>query len=264
MLLNKSPSELRNMFGANLRTLAQSYPSISELSRQLGINRTQFNRYLAGESFPRPDVLARICAFFDVDARVLLEPVEALSDKERFLNGKELGQYLGSGAAPDEATFPTGFYRFSRRSFMEPTKYVLGLVRVWRNDTGNTFVRGFEASEAMRQQGLPMTSDMREFRGMVLRLENGIGAIISRKNAMTASFNFLTPITSFENNFFAGYVTRTVPESMETERVARMVYEHLGNSLSRALHTGRRAGLVEQEDVPAFHVRLLKGQDAFR
>ncbi|MEM6371330.1 MAG: XRE family transcriptional regulator, partial [Pseudomonadota bacterium] len=47
----RSPSELRSMFGANLRDLSQSYPSISELSRQLGINRTQFNRYLAGESF---------------------------------------------------------------------------------------------------------------------------------------------------------------------------------------------------------------------
>ena len=64
------------MFGANLRSLSKDYVSVSELSRQLGINRTQFNRYLAGESFPRPDVLARICGFFKVDARMLLEPVE--------------------------------------------------------------------------------------------------------------------------------------------------------------------------------------------
>ena len=61
------------MFGANLRQLAADYPSISDLARQLGINRTQFNRYLSGESFPRPDVLARICRFFEIDARVLLE-----------------------------------------------------------------------------------------------------------------------------------------------------------------------------------------------
>jgi len=74
---HRSPAELRNMFGANLRILARSFPSISELSRQLGINRTQFNRYLSGESFPRPDVLARMCKFFGVDARVLLEPVES-------------------------------------------------------------------------------------------------------------------------------------------------------------------------------------------
>ena len=63
------------MFGANLRQLARDSASISALCRDLQINRTQFNRYLAGESFPRPDVLHRICSFFGVDARILLEPV---------------------------------------------------------------------------------------------------------------------------------------------------------------------------------------------
>jgi transcriptional regulator with XRE-family HTH domain len=72
----KKPAELRSMFGSNLRSLAKGYTSISELSRQLGINRNQFNRYLSSESFPRPDVLARICFFFEVDARVLLESVD--------------------------------------------------------------------------------------------------------------------------------------------------------------------------------------------
>ena len=77
--MRRSPAELRSMFGENLRILANDYPSISELSRQLGINRTQFNRYLSGESFPRPDVLWKICDFFEVDARVLLEPVQNIT-----------------------------------------------------------------------------------------------------------------------------------------------------------------------------------------
>ena len=83
----RSPADLRNMFGENLRVLAKKYPSISELSRRLGINRTQFNRYLSGESFPRPDVLDRICSFFKVDARILLEPGSALEDSGQTLNG---------------------------------------------------------------------------------------------------------------------------------------------------------------------------------
>ena len=91
----RSPAELRSMFGANLRSLAQKFPSISELSRQLGINRTQFNRYLAGESFPRPDVLARICDFFEVDARVLLEPVEQIGQRDDVFSGGDLKEFLG-------------------------------------------------------------------------------------------------------------------------------------------------------------------------
>ncbi len=261
---NKSPAELRSMFGDNLRHLAKDFPSISELSRQLGINRTQFNRYLAGESFPRPDVLARICDFFSVDARVLLEPVDALNETENLLSGPELSGYLGRATTPDETLFPSGFYRFSRRSFMSPGMYVLCVVRVWRNAQGNCFVRGFEAREAIRQQGLPMTSDLREFRGMVLRLENGIGSIITRRLAMTASFNFLHPVSSFENNYWSGYVARTVSESLESERVTRMVYEYLGTKVSTVLPAARSAGVVEETGVPSYHLRLLQGQAAFR
>ena len=77
-----SPAELRSRLGANLRQLSGKAESISALCRDLGINRTQYNRYLAGESFPRPDVLDRICNFFEVDARILLAPVETLDRPE--------------------------------------------------------------------------------------------------------------------------------------------------------------------------------------
>lgn len=262
--LNKSPAELRSMFGSNLRTLSRTYPSISELSRQLGINRTQFNRYLAGESFPRPDVLARICHFFAVDARVLLEPVNQLGAQQSVLNGPELGGYLGPGLLPPETAFPTGFYRFSRRSFLSPDRFVLGLVRVWRNASGNTFVRGFEAREAMHQQGLPLTADLREFRGLVMQVENGISLTISRRRVQTSSLNFLHPVSSFENNFWAGYVTRTVPESQESDRVTRLVYEYVGTGINRGLMVGRNSGIVSADQVPEFHSRLLQVQNGFR
>ena len=72
---NPDPAQLRSIFGQNLRRLSMDYPSIAGLCRDLGINRTQFNRYLSAESFPRPDVLHRICQFFGTDARILLEPV---------------------------------------------------------------------------------------------------------------------------------------------------------------------------------------------
>ena len=262
--LQKSPAELRSMFGSNLRTMAREYPSVSELARRLGINRTQFNRYLAGESFPRPDVLARICAFFGVDARVLLEPVETLDTGRSLLEGPELAAFLGGGTTPSETQFPTGFYRFLRRSFVAPDRFAIGLVRTWRNEAGNCFLRGFEAREAMRQQGLDMTAERREFRGTVLALDNGIGMLIARRQAMTASFNFLHPVVSFDNNFWSGYVARTVPESPQNERVTRMVYEHLGTSLPRALDAARGSGLVEAAAIPSFVMRLLQGQSAFR
>lgn len=262
--LNKSPAELRSMFGANLRILARDYPSISELSRRLGINRTQFNRYLAGDSFPRPDVLARICDFFGVDARVLLDPVDSFDTDHAVMAGPELGEFLGTGLQPPEQLFPSGFYRFTRKSFVDNERFVLGLVWIWRNANGACFLRGYEAREAMRQQGLPAASDLREFRGLVMQQENGISIMVSRRGAMTSSFNFLHPMVSFQNNFFVGYVARTVPEAVESTRAVRMVYEHLGRDGRAARAVARQAGLIDEDQMPAFHKRMLHGDKPFQ
>lgn len=261
--MRRSPSELRNMFGLNLRSLATGYPSISELSRQLGINRTQFNRYLSGESFPRPDVLARICSFFDVDARILLEPVENIGHGNDPFGDPFLRDFMGQEARDvPESLFPSGFYRFSRRSFLDRLQYVLGLVWVFRKDNA-TFIRGFEARAAMQSQGLPSGRNAREFRGLVLRQEEGVGALISRRSLMTGSFNFLNRVSSFENNFWVGYVTRTVRETTENERVVRMVYEYLGHGLGPAKAAGKAAGYCAFEDLLPFHQRLLKAEQPF-
>ncbi len=64
---NTTPTQLRAVFGQNLRLLCQGHSTISSICRELEINRTQFNRYLSGESFPQPDVLHKICSFFKTD-----------------------------------------------------------------------------------------------------------------------------------------------------------------------------------------------------
>lgn len=261
--LRRSPAELRSMFGQNLRTLAEDYPSVSELSRQLGINRTQFNRYLSGESFPRPDVLARICDFFGVDARVLLEPVERIAGGADPLTGPFLGGFVGAGVTSvNEGDFPSGFYRFSRRSFLHAEQYVVGLVHVFRTD-GAVVVRGYETRAALSAQGLPLSRDAREFRGLVLRQEDGISALISRRDAHTASFNFLSRVASFENNFWVGYVARTVREMAGSQRVVRMVYEHLGSDFSRAKSAAKDGGYCTADALLPYHRQLLKVDDAF-
>ncbi|TMM54417.1 helix-turn-helix domain-containing protein [Sulfitobacter sabulilitoris] len=255
---NKTPAEQRNMFGANLRILARDYPSISELARRLRINRTQFNRYLAGESFPRPDVLARICAFFDVDARVLLEPVDQIGSTADPMSSRFLRDFVGRASQDlPEDVFPSGFYSFSRRSFIDESKFLRGLVLIHREGP-NTFLRGFEAKAAMLAQGLPNEKRAREFRGLVLRTEDGIAAVVSRLGGATASFNTLSRVGSFDNNFWVGFVVRTQRESPASTRIARLVYEHLGDDCARVMAVARTTGFCELSDLLPFHQRLLR------
>ena len=42
---------------------------------RFGYNRVQFNRYMSGHSFPKPNVLQQICDYFLVDSRIYLEPL---------------------------------------------------------------------------------------------------------------------------------------------------------------------------------------------
>lgn len=251
------------MFGENLRVLTRNCDSVSELSRQLGINRTQFNRYLSGESFPRPDILDRICTYFDVDARILLEPVGEIRNGDDILNGPVLGGFLGEGCRDiPEDVFPSGFYRFSRRSFVNQGQFVIGLVYVFR-ENGAAYIKGYEARAAMIQQGLPVSPQSREFRGFLTRQEDGVSALIARSKAHSATFNYLGRVASFENNFWLGYVIRPVPEFVTGTRAVRMVYEHLGRKTGEILDTARRAGLVEEHELMAFHRRLLRLDEPF-
>lgn len=260
----RTPAQLRNMFGANLHMLAAEYPSISALSRDLGINRTQFNRYLSGESFPRPDVLARMCDFFSVDARVLLEPLEQVMRDTGPVSSDYLREFTGPMVQKvTEETLPSGFYKFTRRSFLRDDQFIRGVVIVKRQGE-NTFLRGFEPKNAMAMQGIATAPHVREYRGYITPIEDGITATVTRRNGLSASFNYLCRVSSFQNNFWAGYVARPVRENASSTRMTRLVYEYIGQRLGDALTHARAAGFCSLQDLMPFHQTLLQPDDPFR
>ena len=63
-----------HQFADNLREQCKRYPSIAEVCRGIGINRQQFNRYLAGQALPNASTLRKICTFFGTTEQILLSP----------------------------------------------------------------------------------------------------------------------------------------------------------------------------------------------
>lgn len=63
-------SDLQN----NLRLLCSYGKSASDICRQAGLNRQQFNKYLNGHAQPSLGTLRRICDFFGVDDHEVLLP----------------------------------------------------------------------------------------------------------------------------------------------------------------------------------------------
>lgn len=259
-----SPAELRSVFGANLRRLGRDAQSISALCRDLGINRTQFNRYLAGESFPRPDVLHRICRFFGVDARILLEPVDTIQTPNKdLLHHPYISDFVGAGVMGlSDEDFPSGFYRFSRPAFTEEDRFVVGLVRISRDD-GYTFLRGFEPKEALAIHDMPTDPATREFRGLVMPQSEGIAMLVSRKNAATTSFNYLARMAALAKDYWVGYTVRTTQENPTGRRAARLIYEYLGHDTGKVLSAARSTGYRTTEELVPFHRRQLRVGEPF-
>lgn len=150
---NLSPTEARAIFGRNLRALCTGATPISAICAEIGINRTQFNRYLAGDAFPRPDILARICTHFEVDARILLEPLEDLrrAMPDRFMTEMRDKLLIGPSRAVDPAVLPDGMYRFWRSSFMFSGKIVTNLALIRTTDDVTMF-KGFEENILAKQE----------------------------------------------------------------------------------------------------------------
>ncbi|WP_268808454.1 helix-turn-helix domain-containing protein [Roseovarius albus] len=58
----------------NLRLLCSYHHSIADVCRKLGMNRSQFNRYLNGQTLPSLRLMRKICDFFGVEEAELLMP----------------------------------------------------------------------------------------------------------------------------------------------------------------------------------------------
>lgn len=262
---DRSPADIRAVFSQNLKELMGPAPNVSALCRELSLNRTQFNRYLAGESFPRPDILQKICIHFGLDARILLQPLhelqtdlsntQAFSGLHEFLN-------MRPGNVP-EHLFPSGFYVFSRHSFIYPDTFIQGIIHVYRKDN-MTYITGREPISEMRRQALPIDKYAREFRGMVMAMDTGLGMLVSRRRFMTGTFNFIAPVPSFENTYWQGYAVRTSREFSTTSRATRMVYQYLGGFSNKVLEASRKSGLCSAQELPNYHKALLLLDRSFK
>ncbi len=109
----KGNASVGKNFSNNLRFLCADHGSISQICREIGINRQQFNRYLNGTSVPSAHNLRRIARHFGLTEELLFLPTSKFQETqmgakpdhevgpdERFLapyrgQQKNLRRYLG-------------------------------------------------------------------------------------------------------------------------------------------------------------------------
>ncbi|TPN13063.1 helix-turn-helix transcriptional regulator [Mesorhizobium sp. B2-3-3] len=70
---------IRENVAANLRRLVSGHASVSAVCRGLGMNRSQFERYLQGKSVPNQATARLICAYFGIDEDELYGAPQAVA-----------------------------------------------------------------------------------------------------------------------------------------------------------------------------------------
>jgi transcriptional regulator with XRE-family HTH domain len=114
-----SEESIFKLFSRNLYNLSVKSGSIAETCRQLGINRQQFNKYLAGTTLPSAATMLKLTKYFGVDQRSLFEsepsqhsdlsPAEA-SPPDRPLRGAVERRIMSDIAGTQCASLKPGCY----------------------------------------------------------------------------------------------------------------------------------------------------------
>lgn len=138
-------------FVENLKLLCNHYSSIAEVCRKIGINRTQFNKYLNGQVHPSKSNIRIICDFFGVEKFEIMMPHDqfkqrVLPDSSApslpsniapfFEKTRELGR-----ASSGTLTRYVGWYYEYYYSLGYPGKVFRSLIEIKPGDNGLTYKR---------------------------------------------------------------------------------------------------------------------------
>ncbi len=126
----------------NLRLLCSYHNSIADVCRRLNINRSQFNRYLNGQTLPSLRLMRKMCDFFGVEeAEILmphgqfrelvrLKPVGNAIELEKNLAIRSAEKILQSSRADLDPY--VGYYFTYYNSMSFPGKILKGISQIYR------------------------------------------------------------------------------------------------------------------------------------
>lgn len=263
---HKSPREIYGVFSANLQLLiSRRSTSVSQACRDLGINRTQFNRYLSGQASPRPDVLHKICSYFETDARVLLTPLCEIEDSpdtraQRWLVDSPFRKFVLPRDDQLKLKVPlrVGIHRYWQRSALHKDWVNSYTMRVFKLGDVTVF-RAFTDPGRDKVDATGLRQRQPEIRGFFLSQVDGVVLVSFQGESHRISISYLTSMLTAGNTVYPGIVMVTRPEISGATRVARCALEFLpqGPGLLSAL---RGRGGRKVTELPDYLSHGLRGK----
>ncbi len=244
-----NPADLRMILARNLRRLTSDSDSISDLCRRIGVNRTQFNRYLSGMAFPRPDVLYRICSHFQVDANILLQDLTEIEAPapSRAPSGSEVP--LASQRPFDHYMLPDGLYQYWRKSFRQPRRAYHGMALISTVGTAKLW-KGYDLHDQPIRAGGRRFARSTRYDGVLVQQFDGF-ALMSR-----TPYSDVMNMSYFEYgldgllDYYSGISFITRRRLPDTNGLTAIVMRRLPSRCADLLACARDCGSREISDLP--------------
>lgn len=245
------------IFGQNLRRLIARKGTIAAACRDLDINRVQMGRFLNGESFPKPGLLKRLCSYFDTDARILLEPLDALESPDPAPSPfpeltKELQDRNLIETLFNITNVTPGVHVMYRQSYMRPNRYMKFLCQISKHN-GITLIRGNEPRldwDAVKQRNSYPFSG-KEWTGLAYRGNEGF--CYTYKDDFhdgVIGFGYFSEMGTFTGNIFMGVCTLLKRSSPNYGWTAPSLLQIMPQTTKEVMTEARTCGLFTFEELP--------------
>jgi len=256
----------------NLALLSGHYRSVAEVCRRIGINRQQFNKYLAGASRPSRHTMKRIGDFFGVEPHEMDLPPAAFADliavraPAAATSVDPLARQvdmLSQAASRDVAKY-LGTYFSYRLSFSRPDLVLKSVARIWQDGDAVYYKRIERYREDIGGAGSDAEPLLCKYAGRVMLLSDRL--FIVEAEVLTRAEVSETVLYASHRNRVTWLSGLNVGVSTSDDRrigCGRVLYQSLGQKvdLKRALGVCGKHDIGSDEIDPFVRRELLGGEE---
>lgn len=226
-------SEPRDVFAANLREACSRRVSVSEVCREIGVNRQQFNRYISGQALPSPHNRLRIARAFGVEpADFDLPPTAFRARLAAGGTGRSVTDDLLVSAYPGDLAQLRrylGFYQTYHLSLSWPGRVVCSCTHLKERD-GRVLVTSLERI-VDREGAIDQRS---RYLGLAaFRLNRLFIAERTRGEAATFGQTILMPFEIHQRLYLRGITMGVSWRKDHAPYASRMIFRYLGRETDR-------------------------------
>lgn len=243
----------------NLRLLFSYGKSTADVSRRLGMNRHQVNKYINGHATPSLQSLQRICDFFGVEQSELLQDPQSFARlvrlkpptlKARSSSFDPLATQLFKSSDLDAEllTRHAGYYHYYQNSTLMEGKYYRGISRIF-HDGSHWGIKTLDR-DLDKALNLPRTV---KYAGQVTTSMGSIVCIERAREGDSFHTTYLYGSKYRQPSFLTGLVIGTSPDGSGEIACRRVVWHYLGQRPDLRLAI-RQCGIADQaqEKIPEF------------